>query len=73
MCTWKRESTYQSRKGSLTRVERIMMLDTSVMNEDQRTFYDGLQKEILAKQRSSRLLGWDDVGDVLFQPYFGSN
>ena len=34
-----------------------MMLDTSVMNEDQRTFYDGLQKEILAKQRSSRLLG----------------
>ena len=37
--------------------ERIMMLDTSVMNEDQRTFYDGLQMEILAKQRSSRLLG----------------
>ena len=34
-----------------------MMLDTSVMNEDQRTFYDGLQKEILAKQRSSRSLG----------------
>ena len=37
--------------------ERIMMLDTSGMNEDQRTFYDGLQKEILAKQRSSRSLG----------------
>ena len=36
---------------------RIMMLDTSVMNEDQRTFYDGLQMEILAKQRSSHLLG----------------
>ena len=50
-----------------------MMLDTSVMNKDQKTFYDGLQKEILAKQRSSRSLGWDDVGDVLFQPYFGSN
>ena len=50
--------------------ERIMMLDTSGMNEDQRTFYDGLKKEILAKQRSSHLLGWDDVGDVLFQLYF---
>ena len=37
--------------------ERIMMLDTSVMNEDQRTFYDALQKEILAKQSSSRALG----------------
>ena len=53
--------------------ERIMMLDKSGMNEDQRTFYDGLKKEILAKQRSSCSLGWDDVGDVLFQPYFGSN
>nr|POE54774.1 glutathione s-transferase t3 [Quercus suber] len=37
--------------------ERIMMLDTSGMNEDQRTFYDGLKKEILAKQRSSHSLG----------------
>nr|POE85902.1 hypothetical protein CFP56_23491 [Quercus suber] len=37
--------------------ERIMMLDTSGMNEDQRTFYDGLKKEILAKQRSSCSLG----------------
>ena len=37
--------------------ERIMMLDKSGMNEDQRTFYDGLKKEILAKQRSSHLLG----------------
>ena len=34
-----------------------MMLDTSVMNEDQRTFYDALQNEILAKQSSSRSLG----------------
>ncbi|KAL4594181.1 hypothetical protein ACB092_12G002600 [Castanea dentata] len=53
--------------------ERIMMLDTSGMYEDQKTFYDGLQKEILAKQRSSHSLGRNDVGDVLFQPYFGSN
>ena len=30
--------------------ERIMMLDTSGMNEDQITFCDGLKKEILAKQ-----------------------
>ena len=37
--------------------ERIMMLDISGMNEDQRTFYDGLKKEILAKQRSSHSLG----------------
>ena len=37
--------------------ERIMMLDTSGMNEDQKTFYDGLKKEILAKQRSSHSLG----------------
>nr|POE57628.1 hypothetical protein CFP56_39382 [Quercus suber] len=37
--------------------KRIMMLDTSGMNEDQRTFYDGLKKEILAKQRSSHSLG----------------
>nr|POE52785.1 hypothetical protein CFP56_60469 [Quercus suber] len=37
--------------------ERIMMLDTSGMNEDQRTFYDGLKKEILAKQRSRHSLG----------------
>ena len=37
--------------------ERIMILDTSGMNEDQRTFYDGFKKEILAKQRSSHLLG----------------
>ena len=37
--------------------ERIMILDTSGMNEDQRTFYDGLKKEILAKQRSSHLVG----------------
>ena len=37
--------------------ERIMMLDTSGMDEDQRTFYDGLKKEILAKQRSSHSLG----------------
>ncbi|KAL0015482.1 hypothetical protein SO802_002551 [Lithocarpus litseifolius] len=37
--------------------ERIMMLDTSGMNEVQRTFYDGLKKEILAKKRSSHLLG----------------
>ena len=41
----------------LKKKERIMMLDTSGMNENQRTFYDGLQKEILAKQRSSRSLG----------------
>ena len=41
----------------LKKNKRIMMLDTSGMNEDQRTFYDGLQKEILAKQRSSRSLG----------------
>ena len=53
--------------------ERIMMPNTSGMNEDQKTFYDGLKKEILAKQRSSHSLGWDDVGDVLFQPYFGGN
>ena len=53
--------------------KRIMMLDTSGMNEDQKTFYDRLKKEILAKQKSSHSLGWDDVGDVLFQPYFGSN
>ena len=53
--------------------ERIIILDTSGMNEDQRTFYIGLKKEILAKQRSSHSLGWDDVGDVLFQPYFGGN
>ena len=53
--------------------ERIIILDTSGMNEDQRTFYIGLKKEILAKQRSSHSLGWDDVGDVLFQPYFSSN
>ena len=37
--------------------ERIMMLDTSGINENQRTFYDGLKKEILAKQRSSHSLG----------------
>ena len=37
--------------------ERIIMLDISGMNKDQRTFYDGLKKEILAKQRSSHLLG----------------
>ena len=37
--------------------KRIMMLDTSVMNENQITFYDALQKEILAKQSSSRSLG----------------
>ena len=37
--------------------ERIMMLDTSGMDEDQKTFYDGLKKEILAKQRSSHSLG----------------
>ncbi|KAL4619612.1 hypothetical protein ACB092_06G092400 [Castanea dentata] len=37
--------------------EKIIMLDTSGMNEDQRTFYEGLKKEILAKQRSSRSLG----------------
>ena len=37
--------------------ERIMILDTSGMNEDQKDFYDGLKKEILAKQRSSHLLG----------------
>ena len=37
--------------------ERIMMLDTSGMNEDQKDFYDGLKKEILAKQRSSHSLG----------------
>ena len=37
--------------------KRIMMLDTSDMNEDQKTFYDGLKKEILAKQRSSHSLG----------------
>ncbi|XP_030944883.1 uncharacterized protein LOC115969389 [Quercus lobata] len=37
--------------------ERIMMLDTSGMNEDQKAFYDGLKKEILAKQRSSHSLG----------------
>ncbi|KAL0002456.1 hypothetical protein SO802_016237 [Lithocarpus litseifolius] len=45
------------RLKELKESERIMMLDTSGMNEDQRTFYDGLKKEILAKQRSSRLLG----------------
>ena len=37
--------------------ERIMMLDTSGMNEDQKDFYNGLKKEILAKQRSSHSLG----------------
>ena len=37
--------------------ERIMMLDTSGMDKDQRTFYDGLKKEILAKQRSSHSVG----------------
>ena len=37
--------------------ERIMTLDTSGMNKDQRTFYDGLKKEILAKQKSSHSLG----------------
>ena len=37
--------------------ETIMMLDTSGTNEDQKTFYDGLKKEILAKQRSSHSLG----------------
>ena len=37
--------------------KRIMMLDTSGMNEDQRTFYDGHKKEILAKQRLSHSLG----------------
>ena len=37
--------------------ERIMMLDISGMDEDQRTFYDGLKKEILAKQRSSHSVG----------------
>ena len=74
LCSRKRESTYQSGKGCLQELkenERIMMLDTSGMNEDQRTFYDGLKKEILAKKSSSHSLGWDDVG--LFQSYFGSN
>ena len=47
----------KARLQELKENERIMMLDTSGMNEDQRTFYDGLQKEILAKQRSSRSLG----------------
>ena len=47
----------QVRLQELKENERIMMLDTSVMNEDQRTFYDALQKEILAKQSSSRSLG----------------
>ena len=37
--------------------EKIMMLDTIDIYEDQRTFCDGLKKEILAKQRSSRSLG----------------
>jgi len=37
--------------------ERIMMLNTSGMDEDQKNFYDGLKKEILAKQRSSSSLG----------------
>ena len=37
--------------------ERIMMLDTNGMNENQRTFYNGLKKEILAKQRLSCSLG----------------
>ena len=47
----------QVRLQELKENERIMMLDTSVMNEDQRTFYDALQNEILAKQSSSRSLG----------------
>ncbi|XP_075638433.1 uncharacterized protein LOC142610506 [Castanea sativa] len=47
----------KARLQELKENERIMMLDTSGMNEDQRTFYDGLQKEILAKQRSSHSLG----------------
>ena len=37
--------------------ERIMMVDTSGMNVDQKTFYDGPKKEILAKQRLSHSLG----------------
>ena len=37
--------------------ERIMMLDTSGMDEEQKTFYDGLKKEILAKQRPSHSVG----------------
>ena len=37
--------------------ERIMMLDTSGMDEDQKTFYDGLKKEILTKQRPSHSVG----------------
>ncbi|KAL4606994.1 hypothetical protein ACB092_09G143500 [Castanea dentata] len=47
----------KARLKELKENERIMMLDTSGMNKDQRTFYDGLQKEILAKQRSSHSLG----------------
>ncbi|KAL0004392.1 hypothetical protein SO802_011953 [Lithocarpus litseifolius] len=47
----------KARLQELKENERIMMLDTSGMNKDQRTFYDGLKKEILAKQRSSRSLG----------------
>ncbi|XP_065617092.1 uncharacterized protein LOC111994630 [Quercus suber] len=45
------------RLQELKKNERIMMLDISGMNEDQRTFYDELKKEILAKQRSSHSLG----------------
>ena len=37
--------------------ERIMLPNTIGMDEDQRTFYDGLKKEILAKQRSSHSVG----------------
>ena len=37
--------------------ERIMMLNTSGMDEDQKTFYDGLKKEILVKQRPSHSVG----------------
>ena len=65
--------TEKVRLQELKENERIMMPNTSGMNEDQKAFYDGLKKEILAKQRSSHSLGWDDVGDVLFQPFFGSN
>ena len=47
MCTWKEKVRIKAEKGLLARVEkneRIMMLDTSVMNKPQRLSYDTLQK-----------------------------
>ena len=52
--------------------ERIMMLDTSDMNEAKELFMMDSKRKSL--QNKDQVIRWvDDVGDVLFQPYFGSN